>query len=261
MLLITRLKQIFIPLKSILNLFKKLIANYQFSKIYKADKKLFFEKAKAAGTDYSQQIVKELPINEKNNFLEFDKHYLYHTAWAARCLKEINPIKHIDISSMHYFATISSAFVPIEYYDYRPLNVSLSQFKSAAQNLYKLTFNDNSIQSLSCMHTVEHIGLGRYGDEINPQGDVLAINELKRVVAPNGNLLFVVPIAGVQQLVFNAHRVYTFDNVMKHFEGFTLNQFALISDKSEHREIIVSPDANILNSQQYGCGCFWFIKK
>ncbi|NDC42314.1 MAG: DUF268 domain-containing protein, partial [Chitinophagia bacterium] len=56
-----------------------------------------------------------------------------------------------------------------------------------------LPFESDSIPSLSCMHTIEHVGLGRYGDQLDPQGDLKAIAELKRVVQPGGDLLFVTP--------------------------------------------------------------------
>ncbi len=49
-------------------------------------------------------------------------------------------------------------------------------------NILDLPFKGNSVESLSCMHVVEHIGLGRYGDPMDPEGDIEAIKELKRVV-------------------------------------------------------------------------------
>jgi hypothetical protein len=126
-----------------------------------------------------------LCLNDKSNNTNFDTHYIYHPAWAARILKELNPEIHIDISSSLSFCSIVSAFLPIEFYDYRPASISLSNLKSNHADLTKLFFKDNSIHSLSCMHTVEHIGLGRYGDPIDYDGDLKAINELKRVLTYN----------------------------------------------------------------------------
>ena len=39
------------------------------------------------------------------------------------------------------------------------------------------------------MHVVEHIGLGRYGDQVDPDGDLMAMKELERVTAKLGKLL------------------------------------------------------------------------
>jgi hypothetical protein len=49
------------------------------------------------------------------------------------------------------------------------------------------------------MHVVEHVGLGRYGDPIDANGDAQAIKELKCVLWPGGVLYFVVP-TGVRGL-------------------------------------------------------------
>ena len=146
-------------------------------------------------------------------------------------MNETKPTKHIDISSSLYFSSIVSAFIPIDFYDYRPANINLSNLNSKKGDLLSLPFADNSIQSISCMHTVEHVGLGRYGDPIDPDGDLKAIKESKRVTAKNGSLLFVVPIGGTSKIEFNAHRIYSYNQVISYFEEFELREFSLIPGK------------------------------
>ncbi|MCX6800005.1 MAG: DUF268 domain-containing protein, partial [Candidatus Falkowbacteria bacterium] len=119
----------------------------------------------------------------------FDRHYIYHPAWAIRKILENQPKFHVDISSALTFVSMLSAMIPVQYYDYRPAKLKLPGLFCGQADLTKLPFNDNEIESLSCMHVVEHVGLGRYGDPVNPDGDLLAINELKRVLAINGYLL------------------------------------------------------------------------
>jgi len=123
-------------------------------------------------------------VKDKTLTTGFDRHYVYHTGWAARKVKEINPAFHIDISSSLYFTSIVSAFVPVHFYDYRPAELYMSDIESKEGNLHHLPFSDNTVDSISCMHTIEHIGLGRYGDPIDPDGDLKAIKELIRVVKP-----------------------------------------------------------------------------
>jgi hypothetical protein len=94
-------------------------------------------------------------------------------------LAKIKPAEHIDISSILSFSTIVSAFVPVKFYDYRPAVLEISNYHSGFADLKQLPFPDNSVESLSCMHTIEHIGLGRYGDELDVNGDIKAIEELK----------------------------------------------------------------------------------
>jgi hypothetical protein len=144
----------------------------------------------------------------------------------------------------------------VRFYDYRPAELRLSALSSDRADLLALPFPDGSLQSLSCMHVVEHVGLGRYGDPLDPAGDLRAMAELQRVVASGGSLLFAVPV-GRPKVVFNAHRIYAAADVVGSFPELRLQQFALITD--DPREGLV-PDAGFAqaDAQRYGCGCFWF---
>lgn len=199
-------------------------------------------------------------LDDKTAVTGFDHHYVYHVAWASRILAMTKPEVHYDISSSLYFSATVSAFIPIRFYDYRPANLNLSGLSSERADLLSLPFKDNSIKSLSCMHTIEHIGLGRYGDPICPDGDIKAISELKRVLSYEGSLLFVVPI-GKPKIMFNAHRIYSYDQIIEYFSGMKLRQFALIPDNARDTGIMINADKKVADEQKYGCGCFWFVKK
>lgn len=198
-------------------------------------------------------------VGEDTTNTSFDPHYTYHPAWAARKLAEIRPLKHVDIGSIIEFATVASAFVPIEFYDYRPSDIHLSNYSAGHANLLNLHFRDNSIESLSCLHTIEHIGLGRYGDPIDYDGDIKAIKELVRVLAPNGTLLFVTPV-GQPRIQFNAHRIYSYEQIMEYFKDLELQEFTLLPDDSS-QGFIENADPSLVMQQKYACGCFMFKKK
>ena len=185
---------------------------------------------------------------------DFDRHYILHTAWAARILASLSPTKHVDISSSVYFNALVSAFIPIDFYDYRPLRISLPSLLTGFADLNDLQFEDNSVPSLSCMHVIEHIGLGRYRDALDPEGDLKAIAELKRVMSRE--LLFVVPI-GSPKIIFNLHRIYSYDQIISYFEGLRLMEFTLIPDTGD---IVRHATGELADKQNYGCGCFWFRK-
>ncbi len=198
-------------------------------------------------------------IFDKTLTTGFDRHYVYHTAWAARKVQQIAPEKHVDIASSLYFPGIVSAFIPVEFYDYRPAPLHLSNLETKHADLTKLHFASDSIPSLSCLHTVEHIGLGRYGDPIDPEGDIKACAELARVLAPHGSLLFVTPIGKEAIIQFNAHRIYTHEKVLALFPTLKLEEFSFIPEHGtdgirEH----ANPDE--LKNETYACGCFWFKK-
>ncbi len=187
----------------------------------------------------------------------FDRHYVYHTAWAARVLARTRPRLHIDISSSLYFVGIASAFVPMKFYDYRPARLGLGNLEEGVGDLTRLPFADRSVESISCLHVTEHVGLGRYGDPLDPEGDLKAMRELSRVVAPGGVLLFAVPI-GRPRLAFNAHRIYSHAQIVEQFRDLELAEFALIPDDDADVGLICPAAAAQADAQRYGCGCFWF---
>ena len=197
---------------------------------------------------------------DKNTSVPFDRHYFYHPVWASRVLAEVRPSKHIDISSILYFAGTISAFIPTEYYEFQAPNLALPDLKTGSIDLLNLSFDSNSIESLSCMHVLEHVGLGRYGDPIDSQGDLKASSEIQRVLKPGGHLLAVVPVGGNARIEFNAHRIYTFDMVSEMFSQLQLVEFALIPDKAEDGGLIRDASKELVKNQNYGCGCFYFIK-
>ncbi|MCR4313208.1 MAG: DUF268 domain-containing protein [Candidatus Roizmanbacteria bacterium] len=234
--------------------------------------KVYFELRKTFGRfkELSKKASKRFSVswddifffaNDNTTNTGFDAHYVYHPAWAARILTKTKPEFHIDISSTLHFSSIVSAFIPVHFYDYRPAKLELSNLTSERADLLSLPFKDGSIKSISCMHTIEHVGLGRYGDELDPDGDLKAINELKRVTALHGDLLFVVPI-GKPKLLFNAHRIYSYTQIQEYFgKDFELMDFFLIPDNAVTRGVIYKATEKDADGQDYGCGCFWFRKK
>jgi len=188
----------------------------------------------------------------------FDRHYVYHTAWAVRQLQQQKPREHVDISSSLYFVALGSAVVPMRHLDYRPPLLKLDDLVCTGGDLMALPFPDNSIESLSCMHVIEHIGLARYGDPLDPQGDVKAAMELSRVLAPGGRFLFATPV-GRRRICFNGHRIYDFDSVRLLFPALHLAEWSLVPD-DPLQGLLSEPPRELINSQEYACGCFVFQK-
>jgi len=198
-------------------------------------------------------------LKEKKGALGFDRHYVYHTAWAARIVAQSRLSEHVDIGSSLYFCGMLSAFIRVRFYEYHPVDLRLSNLSLGQADLLQLPFTDATIESISCMHVVEHVGLGRYGDPLDPQGDQKAMRELARVLAPGGTLLFVVPV-GRPRICFNAHRIYSFHQVREGFCGLDLREFALVPDDPAHGALIMNPGEAVVDAQNYGCGCFWFVR-
>ena len=58
----------------------------------------------------------------------------------------------------------------VTFIDIRPLELKLDRYTGKKGSIVALPFGDGSVSSLSCLHVVEHVGLGRYGDPIDPDG-------------------------------------------------------------------------------------------
>lgn len=198
-------------------------------------------------------------LDDRTESTPFDPHYVYHPAWAARVLSRMRPEYHVDISSTLHFCSIVSAFLPVRFYDFRPADLRLDNLSTGTADLLNLPFPDGSIPSLSCMHVLEHVGLGRYGDPLDPEGDRKAAWELSRVLSPGGTLLAVVPV-GTPRIQFNAHRIYSFDQATDLFAGLSLEEFSLVAGPLEKAEFIPAASGALADAQAYGCGCFRFSK-
>lgn len=199
-----------------------------------------------------------LCVDNRTTRTPFDRHYVYHTAWAIRQLVRHQPREHVDVSSSVYFVALASAIVPMRHLDYRPPALDLPRLDCSAGDLMALPFADRAVASLSCMHAVEHIGLGRYGDPLDPCADLKAAAELSRILAPGGRLYLVVPV-GRCRVAFNAHRVYDFQSVRALFPALDLDQWALVPDDPS-QGLVPNATAETIDAQEYGCGCFVFRK-
>ena len=186
-------------------------------------------------------------------------HYFYQDIWAARILYSKKIREHVDVgSSLAGFISHILVFCRVCYVDIRPLNLNLDGFEFLKGSIMDMPFEDNSIPSLSCLHVIEHIGLGRYGDPLEPEGYICAAKELMRVLKPGGLLLLGTPV-GRERLCFDAHRIFDPETIINIFLGLSLVEFSLVDDAGNG--IIHNASFEKARSCNYGCGLFLFEKK
>jgi SAM-dependent methyltransferase len=196
-------------------------------------------------------------LNDHTSETGFDPHYVLHTSWAARVLAKTKPQVHVSFGDSLYFVGIASAFTSVTFCDIRKSGLPFRDIKEDSADLTSLPLSTGTLESISCMHVLEHIGLGRYGDTLDASGDRKAAAELARVLAPGGQLLMVVPMEDPPRVCFNAHRLYSYSQVMDLFLDLSLVEFTLITNEGQFFE---NADPRLLEGCKYCCGCFRYTK-
>jgi hypothetical protein len=188
--------------------------------------------------------------------------YFHQDLLVASFIFERNPKRHIDVASrIDGFVAHVAAFREIEIFDIRKLE--LSEHKNIIyrqQNLME-DAEENITDSLSCLHAIEHFGVGRYGDPIDVDGHIKGITNLVRMLKPDGILYISLPISKKDEVVFNAHRqfhpssILGFDVVK---ENLKLLRFDYVDDDGS---LIKNVDVTeSIGKVEFGCGIYTFQK-
>lgn len=196
------------------------LASMQYLPRYLADK-IAFQKAGGNITHYH-------PIF--NDFHEqagsAQGHYFHQDLLVATFVQQKNPVRHIDVGSrIDGFVAHVASFRTIEVFDIRPLNnVVHDRIRFIQADLMSIDNDRIGIcDSLSCLHALEHFGLGRYGDPVDPSGHLKGFKNLHRMLKPFGTLYISFPI-GESSVKFNAHRVFAPNEIV----GWAKNLFELV---------------------------------
>jgi hypothetical protein len=182
-------------------------------------------------------------------------HYFYQDTWALARIAETRITHHVDVGSrIDGFVGQLSAFVNVEYVDIRPVDLKMPNLTMRPGSVLSLPYLDMSLASLSSLHVIEHVGLGRYGDPVDPECSYKAAKELQRVPAPGGKLFVGTPV-GRERVAFNAHRIHFPQTVIDWFSDLTLVEFSIVDDKGVFTRFV---DPTLYGEADYACGLFIF---
>lgn len=186
-------------------------------------------------------------------------HYFLQDLWGAQRVCRFQPAEHVDVGSrVDGFVAHVASFCPVKYVDIRPLTTGVPGLTGLQGSVCELPFVAKSVRSLSCLHVIEHIGLGRYGDPLDPNGWLTGLAELQRVLAPGGQLLMGTP-CGRSRVVFHAHRVFDPAQIVAALPELKLQEFSLIRDGAATAWQENVP-LNAAQGLDYGCGLFVFTR-
>jgi SAM-dependent methyltransferase len=192
-------------------------------------------------------------------------HYFHQDLLVARRIFAGAPRLHVDVGSrVDGFVAHVAAYREIEVFDVRPLkstipNVRFRQVDMMAPLDAALAGYSDSV---SCLHALEHFGLGRYGDPVDYEGHLKGLCNLKEILSPGGKLYLSVPI-GPQRIEFNAHRVFSLDSLLSLTAGFRVDAFSYVDDRGDlHENAALTPVAIAANfGCRYGCGILELTKR
>lgn len=135
--------------------------------------------------------------------------------FVARRLSRLPSATNIlDIGSHRQFILGLLSYRKITTLDVRKRMPSVENETVITCDARQIDLPDNTFDVVTSVSSVEHFGLGRYGDEFDLDADKKALKEMIRVLKPGGYLIFTTVITGTKPFIaFNAHRVYSLEMI------------------------------------------------
>lgn len=198
---------------------------------------------------------KYVPAGTVNN-------YFWQDLWAARLVAKSGVKHHFDIGSRldGFIAHLLASGVDVTMIDVRQFPEEVECLHTIVDDATSLSqIADNSIESFSALCSLEHFGLGRYGDPIDSEACFKCFDNIQRKLKSGGKLYISLPI-GKERLEFNAHRVFYPSTVIESFASLILEEFSCTSHgKIEYNVDIHKYDEDLHNGN-YRYGLFYFRK-
>jgi SAM-dependent methyltransferase len=190
--------------------------------------------------------------------------YFWQDLLIAREIFQAMPERHVDIGSrVDGFVAHVASFREIEVFDVRPITTQVPGVTFRQADLMKpMEGMTGYCDSLSCLHALEHFGLGRYGDPVDPKGHERGLANMARLLRQDGVFYLSVPI-GVARVEFNGQRVFDPRAMidLAKANSLELREFKVIRQGGRVETVAANelPQSD-LASQRYALGMFTFVK-
>lgn len=190
--------------------------------------------------------------------------YFWQDLLVARWIFSASPLRHVDVGSrVDGFVAHIASFREIEVFDVRPISTSIPGIVFKQADLMQPALPAEYCDSLSCLHALEHFGLGRYGDPIDQYGAEKGLGHLAALLIDGGRLYLSVPI-GLERVEFNANRIFDPRKLITIAKQKALNvqSLTVISSTGQVDDVFLSSTRlDELAQQTYSLGIFVFIKE
>ena len=201
-------------------------------------------------------------LNDRQSSTGIDTHYFHQAIWAFRLIKNSATARHVDIASDVNFVGLLTTITDVLFVDFRPLFLTIPHYQGIGATITRLPFRSDSVESISCLHVIEHVGLGRYGDPLDPKGAEAACSEISRILKPGGHAYISVPI-GRSRVSFNGLRVFSPREVLDLFGTLHLVEAAMVDVPGNFMTVQDVLSLDIRETQgglDFGLGMFHFSK-
>jgi SAM-dependent methyltransferase len=133
----------------------------------------------------------------------------FECRFAAWHLRSEAPRRVLDVGSYRHFVIGLSALCEVTALDVRPRRPGLGTEAVMIGDARSIPALDGAFDAVVTLSSIEHFGLGRYGDAMDLDADRAAAAEMRRVLRPGGLLVVTTTLTrGRPTLAFNAHRIY-----------------------------------------------------
>ena len=193
------------------------------------------------------------------------KNHLFHSdLLTSQYVFEAKHNNHLDIGSrIDGLVTQIASFRKIDVIDIRPVDIrphkNINFIQSDICDTNFIQKNMNKYDSISSIGCIAHVGLGRYGDDIDINGHEKAIQNLSSLAMKNGKIYIMAPI-GYEIIEFNAHRIFKPNTIVDIFQKnyCTLENFHLINDQGN---LILNANLNENMNYNFAGGYYVFKKQ
>lgn len=191
--------------------------------------------------------------------------YFWQDLLVARAIFRARPERHVDIGSrVDGFVAHVASFREVEVFDVRPITTQVPGVRFRQADLMQpVEGMTGYCDSLSCLHALEHFGLGRYGDPVDPKGFELGLANMAALLRRDGVFYLSVPI-GVARVEFNGQRVFDPQAMIDLAEAnaLELRELTVIRQGGKVEALGLDGLRNSdLASQRYALGMFTFAKR
>lgn len=225
------------------------------------DAKVYAKLNKRKNFDIREQYMWPI-IGDKYNTAGKMNNYFWQDLWAARLITRSGIKYHFDIGSRldGFIAHLLAADIDVTMIDIREFPGQVECLHTIVDDATSLRqIQDESIESMSALCSLEHFGLGRYGDPVDPEACFKCFGNIQRKLARGGKLYISLPI-GKERVEFNAHRVFYASTVVECFQSLQLKEFSCVADGKIEYNVDIHKYDNDSHNGEYRYGLFRFVK-